>query len=49
MIDAIVTLLLFPVARRHHLLMRDGVRNIFSREMIKQLLLMIEGVQDIYS
>ena len=33
MIDAIVVLLLFPVTRTQQILMRDGVHNIFSREM----------------
>ena len=59
MIYAVVALLLFLVARTQHLLMRDGVHNIFSREMTyititherwsPQHLFLVDGLHIIYS
>ena len=58
MIYAVVALLLFLVACTQHLVMRDGVHNIFSREMTyititherwsPQHLLLIDEVHSIY-
>ena len=54
-----VALLLFSVARTQHLLMRDGVHNIFSREMTYNIitqerwslqhLFLLDGLHNSYS
>ena len=59
MIYAVVAILLFSLARTQHLLMIDGIHNIFSREMTYMIithdrwslqhLFLVDGLHNIYS